>query len=167
MAVIGPVSLRADTLTNWTGGNGNWTDPTWDNGNPVNGYRAFINNGGTVTINTAGAACSRFYLGIASDYATAGSGYMVMNGRHPRHVWRRRICRLRCRHTGGFTLNSGTITAADGCQLEVGSWGGTGTFTQNGGTINNMDAAGGGINGDEAFILGPMAMAPTTWSAAR
>ena len=55
---------------------------------------------------------------------------------------------------GSFTLNDGTITTADGNQLEVGAWGGTGNFYQNGGTINNLDTSGGGINGDEAYYIG-------------
>ena len=54
---IGGTATGADILTNWTGGNGNWTDATWDNGNPAAGYRAFVSNGGTVTVNRR-AACS-------------------------------------------------------------------------------------------------------------
>jgi hypothetical protein len=118
MAVISPVGRGADILTSWTGGNGNWTDPTWNNGSPANGYRAFINNGGTITLNTAGNSIGRLYLGCASDYSTPGSGYLVMNGGDLTMYGAAQY--VGYKGSGAFTLNSGTITASDGCQLQVG-----------------------------------------------
>jgi len=153
VALTGRAAWGADILTTWTGANGNWTDPTWDNGNPANGYQAFINNGGTVTLNTPGNSIGRFYLGCASDYTTAGSGSMVMNGGDLTMYGNAQY--VGYKGSGTFTLNSGTLTAMDGCEIEVGAWGGTGTAYQYGGTINNEDAAGGGFSGDAAFYIGP------------
>ena len=142
-----------DTLTNWTGGNGNWTDPTWDNGSPTNGYDAFIGNGVTVTLDSSGNTCNSLFLGVSSNNAP-GSGYVVMSGGDLASNGNiNNAIIVGEAGSGTFTLNNGTITVADGVQIQVGSWGGTGTFTQNGGTINNTDAAT-GINGDAAVYIG-------------
>jgi hypothetical protein len=155
--VIGmsPGMVGAAILTNWTGTTGNWADATWDNGNPATGYRAFISNGGTVTINTTGNFVDRFYLGAASDYATVGSGNLVVNSGGAL------VCQGGAEYVGykgtaSFMLNSGgSVTFNDGSQFQLGAYGGTGVGYQYGGTVNNLDAAGGGVNGDGAFYIGP------------
>jgi hypothetical protein len=173
--VILSTAASATVDTHWTGASGDWFSPAnWSDGVPtpisvygadvyssgwIPGETITISNGGTAVINGPGAQCDWLCLGSvagqsgsivmnsgdltmfgAADFVGTGPGGNVMGG------------------TGTFTLNSGTINTADGCQLEVGSnrGGCTGYFYQNGGLVQCLDPnwATAGVNADEACYIG-------------
>ncbi|MCK4343395.1 MAG: hypothetical protein KAY37_16910 [Phycisphaerae bacterium] len=60
-----PATVRADRIsTYWQAGIGNWsTAANWDNGEPIAGDYAYINNGGTAQITAHGEICDFLWLG--------------------------------------------------------------------------------------------------------
>jgi fibronectin-binding autotransporter adhesin len=163
--VCGGIASGADKL--WIGDStGNWvTDTAWTGLTaPNGGDRAFISNGATVTIDvntTGGAVCNRFYLGVSTDLVTNGTGHLVVNSGGTldvvgaaAYLGYNKAGTLNA-NVSTVTLNTGgSMTFEDGAQLEIGAWASNGYFYQNGGTIYNNDAAGGGVFGDGAFYVG-------------
>jgi hypothetical protein len=115
---------------------GLWTDPmNWDNGVPVAGDKAYLDNGGTAVI-SADYAAAEIYAGETSGNAghieqNGGSGTLSSN--------------LYLGHAGNST---GTYVLSDGAlsaHAERVGWFGEGRFTQSGG-INTPEHLDLGVN---------------------
>ena len=163
----GTVYAQPSTYTDWTGTNGNWTDSTWDAGNPnVTSGEQVWSSQGQITVNTPNASCSNLWLGESgptywynsnnplwfgtsagtASLVVASGGVLTVSGN------------IKIGYAGqgyglppvlsgavgcGTLQDGGAINLADGSTFAVGAWGGTGTMTQTGGTLTEAGGASG------------------------
>jgi len=113
-------AARADEY--WTVSSGDWSVPGyWDGGAvPTSSDNAYIVNGGTATVTTAGNVCSGLSLG-----STAGSGAVKMTGGSlaPSDAY------VGNSGTGRFTQSGGTNSISNGLYL---GWDSAGTYSLSG-----------------------------------
>ena len=73
MVALCAENTMVQTQTSWTAGTGNWNvSSNWDGGVPNSLTPAYIGNGGTAQISTAGAVAEHAYLGILPRTRVAG-----------------------------------------------------------------------------------------------
>ena len=136
--------------TTWTDtGTGSWFDPTkWSNGVRNSNKNAFINNGGTANINSAGAAACNLILG----FEATESGTVSVNGGtlavdHEVEVGALGKGKLTITNGGTVTADLATIAALQGIPAS------NGTVTVDGGTFTiNTRADVGGDNGNQGGV---------------
>ena len=176
VAIVGMPGMASaqapSTYTDWTGTNGNWTDSTWDAGNPnVTSGEQVWSSTGQITVNTPGASVSNLWLGqsgptyvynpnnsapwFGTSAGTAGlvvasGGVLNVSGNlkvgYAGQGYGPPQPTVLTGVVGNLTLQpGGSIVTADGTALEAGVWGGTGTMTQSGGTMSQAGNANGQI----------------------
>src|SRR5581483_2287167 len=133
VALAGPAAAQTVVSTSWTGSaTGEWCDATWSNGVPNNGggteLAVTISEPATVSIavNNGGPTIDSLNLSAATSGTLTvnnGSGLRVTNA-----------------NAGGITVAANNTIQVNSSLFLNGS-----TFTQGGGTINGIQALGGGV----------------------
>jgi len=130
IAILCPSAARGQDA-NWTGGTGDWFDSgNWLFGDiPDSNQKAYINNGGTAFVSTAGAATRDLTLGDASgdgslriDGGSLTAGGRILFGHGAGSV-------------GTLSIGGGSLTSNSEWKVGYGV-GAVGTIVQTGGTID-------------------------------
>ncbi len=146
VAVIGMVSETATAVdTYWqAAAPADWSSANWNNGEPGNLDRGFLDNGGTINITQTGETFYRFYI----EGGGGGGGTVNMTGGDVNisNAYGAN-CKIAIGSGGGGVLGTwnhsgGTLTGnSSNAQLQVGAWcggptGGDGYFYHTGGTVD-------------------------------